>query len=132
MEEAEREWILMDYLKIIPAITVAVIIFYFSSIPNPVPPTAKPSIEIDINTLLHIAEFGLFSFLIAFGFKQKTKNTYLTGFGVFYAIVDEIHQYFVPNRYFDILDIIADSIGVILGFLGFMLFEVLYRKFRQE
>ena len=35
--------------------------------------------------------------------------------GVTYAVSDEIHQYFVPNRVCDIFDIFMDSCGCIVG-----------------
>ena len=38
-------------------------------------------------------------------------------FGTFYAITDEIHQYFVPGRFCDWKDVCIDSAGVALGCL---------------
>ncbi|GMV93085.1 MAG: hypothetical protein AMXMBFR82_28630 [Candidatus Hydrogenedentota bacterium] len=32
-------------------------------------------------------------------------------FATFYGVTDEIHQYFVPMRHFDIVDLIADLAG---------------------
>ena len=39
------------------------------------------------------------------------------GTGTTYAITDEIHQYFVPGRSCELLDIFIDSAGVITGIL---------------
>jgi VanZ family protein len=39
-------------------------------------------------------------------------------FGVTYAVTDEIHQMFVPGRSADVVDLLADTAGVILGTIG--------------
>ncbi|MBL93038.1 MAG: hypothetical protein CMH56_14650 [Myxococcales bacterium] len=45
------------------------------------------------------------------------------GLGVAFGAVDEIHQYFVPGRYCDGWDVLADAIGVLVGCaLGHYLF----------
>jgi len=36
---------------------------------------------------------------------------------VFYAISDEIHQYFVPGRSCELRDVLIDSVGVIIGII---------------
>jgi VanZ family protein len=48
-----------------------------------------------------------------------------------YAVTDEIHQIFVPNRTFEYLDITLDLIGALLGSY---LFEMIikYRKLRKS
>ncbi|MHA1292711.1 MAG: VanZ family protein [Promethearchaeota archaeon] len=131
MEKDESfKWDTKDILKIIPAIIIAGVIFYFSSIPNPLATVPSgPTLEIDINSILHLCEYGLLSFLVAFGFREKTKDIYLISITIIYAFLDEVHQYFVPNRFFDIYDIITDSIGVILGFLAYIILEKIYNKF---
>ena len=134
MNRESDKWDIIDYIRIIPAILIAGIIFYFSSLPNPLPPAppSEPTIELDVNTLLHMAEFGLFSFLVALGFRDKANDFMLVSLTILYAVVDEVHQYFVPNRYFDIYDITVDAIGVILGFLGYILIEFLYGKYNSR
>ena len=41
--------------------------------------------------------------------------------GTFYAVTDEIHQYFVPERACALLDVCIDSAGVALGVLIIMI-----------
>ncbi|MHA1150522.1 MAG: VanZ family protein [Promethearchaeota archaeon] len=134
MKRESNKWVLINYIRIIPAIVIAVVIFYFSSIPNPLPPPppSEPAIELDVNTLLHMAEFGLLSFLVAFGFRDKANDFMLVFLTILYAVLDEIHQYFVPNRFFDLYDITIDAIGVILGFLAFIITQLLYQKYSNE
>ena len=44
---------------------------------------------------------------------------------VLYALSDEVHQYFVPGRAFEISDLLIDSLGAILGIL---LLGILYSR----
>ncbi|TFG02177.1 MAG: VanZ family protein [Promethearchaeota archaeon] len=137
MEDLDHKWNYYDYLRIIPAIIFAGIIFYFSSLSNPylVEPPGPPRIlelDITINDILHICEYALLSFLVAFGFSGKVRSVYLLLVTIIYAILDEVHQYFVPNRYFSFYDILLDSIGVVLGFLFYIILTILIKRLRKE
>ena len=35
-----------------------------------------------------------------------------------YAILDEVHQYFVPNRFADVTDVLSDAVGAGVGLAG--------------
>lgn len=129
MEDIKNKWDYYDYLRCVPAIIFGCIIFYVSSLSNPFPagPPRPPDIfelKVNPNDIMHICEFALFGFLIAFGFLKKVKSRYVISFAVVYAFLDEVHQYFVPSRYFDLYDFLLDSIGVIMGFLIY--FSLIY------
>jgi len=48
--------------------------------------------------------------------KLKLRNGFYTVFtGSLYAVFDEVHQYFIPGRFFDLLDLAGDLIGLILA-----------------
>ena len=130
MSEIKPKWSYSDYLKTLPAVLLGIIIFYFSSLSNPYPTPPPGQIAPFLNTILHICEFGLFSFLIFFGFFSKVKPYYLLTISFFYALLDEIHQFFVPYRYFDVYDLIIDSIGVVFGFISYLLAKKLYIRFK--
>ena len=49
--------------------------------------------------------------------KKKTLQWAAFAAGALYAVSDEVHQYFVPGRSCEILDILMDSLGVFLGVL---------------
>ncbi|MBD3353105.1 MAG: hypothetical protein GF364_16610 [Candidatus Lokiarchaeota archaeon] len=122
MEKKPERWNYVNYMKTTPAFIIAGIIFYFSSLSHPLPPgSGEGTIPIDITTLLHIAEYAALSFFLTFGFNKKIKSQFIILIGVLYAISDEIHQYFVPYRYFDVFDILLDTIGVLLGLVGFLI-----------
>jgi VanZ family protein len=46
-----------------------------------------------------------------------------------YGVSDEYHQLFVPGRSFDILDIVADIIGSIVGASGVGAWSIIRRRF---
>jgi len=132
MSEIKPKWNYTDYLKTLPVVILGIIIFYFSSLSNPYPTPPPGQIAPILNTFLHICEFGLLSFLIFFGFFSKVKPYYLLTISFFYALLDEIHQFFVPYRYFDIYDIIIDSVGVVFGFISYLLVKKLYMSFKGK
>lgn len=97
------------------------LIFYFSSISYP-PQPMKGVKEAPI--IEHIIEFAILGILLIPGFRSLKfwnfhKNAFIFAliFGILYGISDEVHQHFVPGRCAELIDVIANSVGVILGVL---------------
>ena len=133
MKGDKKDWSLIEYVKLVPAIVIAILIFYFSSLPNPLPPIPSgPPSAIDINLILHTCEFAGLSFFVAYGYFHKFNIKYVILVTVIYAVIDEIHQYFVPNRFFDAFDVFIDIIGVVIGFLGFLLVKSLNVRIKSR
>ncbi len=72
--------------------------------------------------LLHLGEYFIFGTLIAWAIIKDTefpgnlgKIGLVIAIGWGYALLDEFHQYFVPNRDMEFLDFGADALGIILG-----------------
>jgi len=126
-----RSWKYKDILKLLPAVTLAIIIFYFSSLSNPYPTTPSKGTSLFLNPILHVCEFGALSFLIFFGLFPKVKTEYLISLSILYAFLDEVHQYFVPYRYFDFYDIVFDTLGIILGYFAYFLLGLVKERFRR-
>jgi VanZ family protein len=129
MSSREQSLNYKDILKIIPALILAITIFYFSSLSKPYPTTPSKFMRLFLNPLLHICEFGALSFLIFFGLFPKVKSTYLILLSILYAFFDEIHQYFVPHRYFDLYDLILDTVGIFLGYFTYILLGLVKERF---
>lgn len=73
-----------------------------------------------IRELMHTLEYLVFAILVInmlhqFNVKKIMTKTFIIS--MFYAIFDEIHQYYVPGRTFEILDIILDLVGVVIALL---------------
>ncbi len=72
--------------------------------------------------VIHAVAFGGLNVFVAQGMRHSGKlysNWTLALvpvlFTTLYGISDEIHQYYVPNRTFDVLDMAADSTGAIIA-----------------
>ena len=115
-------------IKKTPVVILTIIIFILSSRTQPIPPAGVYYIDY-FYVFLHIGEFGLFAMLLMLGFYPKIKLYYLIGISLLYGVLDEIHQYFVPTRWCDIVDVISNSIGVILGVIGFFVLLLIYIYF---
>lgn len=61
---------------------------------------------------------------------MKQKIIYSIAFGVFYAITDELHQFFVSDRSARIFDVGIDTLGVMTGILIYILIRKLFEKIR--
>ena len=89
--------------------------------------SSHPSIEHisdwpNIDKVLHFAAYALLGALFLRAFKttrikNKLKLVLILSvlFASFYGISDEIHQYFVPCRNADLMDVLADLLGSIMG-----------------
>jgi VanZ family protein len=99
-----------------PVVLYAAVIFYASAQPDvPLPPglTDKPTHSIAY-TVLGV----LFVRALAGGLPARlTLSTALLGVALTtaYGLTDEIHQMFVPGRYADWRDLVADAIGGATG-----------------
>lgn len=112
-----------------------IIRLFFSSIYEASP--AKQDALIHILTLLirkgcHAAEYCVLGLLLlgTQSWKYPLKRTALTAWilTVCYAITDEIHQYFVPERACMVRDVLIDSTGAAVGILILVFFYLLHYK----
>ncbi len=63
---------------------------------------------------IHVAEFALLGFLAA---KYLPNRLFSIGLIPFTAFLDESFQYILPDRVFDVRDIVIDIVAGVLGFL---------------
>ncbi len=102
----------------LPVILYCLLIFIQSSYPAT---QSLPSIP-HMDKLAHTGAYALLGFLFFRVFQTTSiqKNAVLLVIfsalaSSLYGISDEIHQYFVPSRTADIVDVLADAAGGILG-----------------
>ena len=98
-------------LRWFPVIFYCSLIFYLSS---------RPGVGTSHDKLVHLLVYGIMGFLFARAFRihlYKMRWVLVFAFlsATFYGISDELHQYYVPGRRFEVWDIVADSIGAFLG-----------------
>lgn len=103
-----------------PVYIYALIIFYLSSLPNAfiyTPSVLRPILMDVSHVVYHIIEYMILGFLLYRALINSNFKNAVSLFiiiAVFYGITDEIHQLFVPLRVFSLLDILANSFGVIV------------------
>jgi len=98
-----------------PALLVMALIFYLSSLPDPGGPPGGIS-----DKTAHVLIYGALgaSMMRALaGGRAAAMPTILAAIVLttLYGVSDEIHQYFVPPRTPDILDVAADAAGACAG-----------------
>ena len=79
------------------------------------------SLQFIVRKLAHFVLYTIGGILLynmynSFGIKEKRYNLslpFLTG--VFFAMTDEIHQFFVEGRSSELRDVLIDSLGITLG-----------------
>lgn len=106
----------------IPAVLCAAIIFSLSHLSHP------PGLDLGPNHLLHLLEYSVFASTLLWGgserFQKILSARQLLWFwllGAVYAMSDEMHQFFVPNRDASFSDVLADVAGVTLVILVYRL-----------
>jgi VanZ family protein len=121
------------HLAFLPGALYYALVFYLSSKPLkvrlPIPSYDKGA---------HVFEFTLLGLLLSFGFFKTLKTSLrikvlLTlAIGILLGILDEFHQYFMPSRQSDVLDALADAVGIGLGVLVYCCFDQKKKKASQE
>lgn len=86
------------------------IIMHITNIEN------KELISLIVRKMAHFTEYFILGILAYNYFKSKNKSVLLPLIlCIIYAISDELHQIFTPDRVFQLTDILIDSSGSILG-----------------
>jgi len=94
------------------------VIFFLSTLPESV----TPGRDILPDKVCHAGEYFILAFLILFALQRTTRARFSTSFwitlawGAVYGLSDEIHQFYVPTRQFDVADLVANVCGVVVLF----------------
>lgn len=99
----------------LPAALYYGLIFFLSSRPNVRLPVVFPLID----KILHLILFTGFGLVLAYGVMKTVRRrnglAAALALGAILAVLDEIHQMFVPGRSAEILDALVDIIGAAAG-----------------
>jgi len=120
---AEKNHILAYWL---PLVAYCAVIFIQSSRPAPLELPGWYAGD----KLLHLAGYAVLGALCvrALGTLPLRRNLALLAtvsilFSLLYGISDEVHQYFVPSRQAEVLDVIFDGLGGALGVWSYLFLE---------
>lgn len=94
-----------------PALVWAVVLFLISS-----RPTLPADLGGGLDKVAHFGAFAVLGLLLArAALAWRIPIGWPMALGIAYAATDEIHQHFVPGRYPDVADWVADALGVAAG-----------------
>lgn len=110
----------------------------FLLIATSLPSTSLPQTLLG-DKIQHTLAFMILGILLTLTLKTQQKYnmlkiysyTYAIIIGMLYALFDELHQLFIPGRYCEFIDWIADVIGVFLG-VGIVYMLIKYVKTFSE
>jgi VanZ family protein len=111
----------------IPPCALAALIFLLSSTPG----TYYPRHPDFINSIVHFMEFGFLTFLLAraLHYAHSLTNTGLflwaAAICISFGLLDEAHQFMVPERVFDLMDLLFDSLGAAAGSASYIFLSAL-------
>lgn len=101
-----------------PILIYCLLIYIQSSYPSP---QSLPDIPY-MDKVLHVTAYALLGALFLRAFKaSRIKHNFKLAITIsillasLYGISDELHQYFVPTRTADIMDVMADILGIVMG-----------------
>lgn len=117
-------------LYILATLAYCAAIFYVSSMPKPpAPEVTFPGAD----KIAHFLIYGGLATILSFGLRLSNESIDLKFLFLapiliasIYGVSDEIHQLFVPNRSFELLDILADAAGA--TFIQTILCAVVWKK----
>lgn len=94
--------------------------------------TNKAVFEDYLRSFAHLSLFllgGMVSYALFLLAVPKKKYLYCAIFGFSYALLDEIHQFFVPGRAFELKDICIDVTGFFIGVMIVVFIDKISRFF---
>ena len=106
-----------------PAIAWALTLFVLSSIPDIPSPIHLGTWD---DKLQHFAAYAILGALVlratAIDNKLPNGRNFIMAFALctFFGATDEVHQYFVPGRFMEFNDFVADAAGAVAGALFYL------------
>lgn len=93
-----------------PVVAWAALIFGLSSVPDL--GTGLGGWDLLLRKIAHAGEYAILAALLV---RALRRPGWAIALGIAYAISDEVHQSFVPGRQGAVLDVLIDSVGVVVG-----------------
>lgn len=112
----------MKWQRWIVVILWMCLIFYWSSIPD-----LGSGLEVLWDTILrkgaHISEYAILAWLVSWAWGGAKRHWYIVAFCLTYAASDEIHQLFIRDRSGQVIDVVVDTVGIVIGIILFQNFS---------
>ena len=117
-----------------PVLFVMALIFYFSSLSDPGGPPGGIS-DKAAHFLIYAALGAALVRALAGGRAMRmdtSRVTMATLAGTLYGVSDELHQWFVPPRTPELMDLAADSLGALAGAAAMALLARAFARLRRR
>jgi VanZ family protein len=83
-----------------------------------IPGRDLPDVSIgSYDKLIHMAMFATWAVAVRYDFKDRFSLSMIFGAGLLFSLLTEVLQLLVEGRSFDLYDMAADAIGLIVGLL---------------
>ena len=94
-------------------------------------------VEPYVRKIAHFSEYAIggilfISLFLTYDWTNKKRVTISILLGIWYAILDEIHQLFVPERSGNVIDVLIDSLGICFGVCFVMIIYKIYKKCHKK
>lgn len=94
-------------------------------------------VEPYVRKVAHFSEYAIggilfLSLFLTYEWSDKRRIITSVLLGIWYAIFDEIHQLFVPERSGNIIDVFIDSLGICFGVCFMMLIYKIFKKHQKK
>ena len=94
-------------------------------------------VEPYVRKVAHVSEYAIggilfLSLFLTYEWSDKRRIITSVLLGIWYAIFDEIHQLFVPERSGNIIDVFIDSLGICFGVCFMMLIYKIFKKHQKK
>ena len=94
-------------------------------------------VEPYVRKIAHFGEYTIggilfMSLFLTYEWTERKQIIVSILLGVWYAILDEIHQLFIPNRSGNIKDVWIDTLGICFGVCFILLLYKLYKKYHKK
>jgi VanZ family protein len=103
----------------VPVAAWAALIFVLSSMPSL--STGLGTWDLVVRKAAHLTEYAILGALLV---RALDRPAAAAALAIAYAATDELHQHFVPGRTGSVVDVLIDSVGVVVGI-------VLYHRVRS-
>ncbi len=94
----------------LPVIVWAAVIFTFSSIPSLT--TGLGTWDLILRKGAHMTEYAILGLLLL---RAIGRELPALAVGIGYAVTDEFHQHFVRGRHASPIDVLIDTVGLVIG-----------------
>jgi VanZ family protein len=114
-----------------PAATWATVLFLLSEFRG-----FTPNVWFAVHDkLVHLLLYGVLGATLSWAKRMSDRSVphwALLSLGLAYGVVDELHQRFVPNRVSSVDDLVADAIGLVIGYVVMLLVWNVVGRFRTQ